>query len=134
MNVDDLTQPLEAVVAQERRATYPLPLKVEYRRELFAEWCRLNPDALRQIELTAVAIDARGLRVSTKYLVEKQRYEGTAKLVGVPFVDDSGNEHEYSINNSDTPILARWLLERHPRMNIQLRESILDKHKSKEQK
>ena len=49
---------------------------------------RENPKALREIELTALAIDARGLRVSTKYLIEKQRYEGTTKLVGVPFVDD----------------------------------------------
>ena len=77
---------------QERQRVYSMPLKVADRRYLFKEWCEKNPKALREIELTALAIDARGLRVSTKYLIEKQRYEGTTKLVGVPFVDDQGNE------------------------------------------
>ncbi len=127
MNFDDYTQPLEAVMRQERSRIYSMPLKVADRRYLFSEWCERNPRALREIELTALAIDARGLRVSTKYLVEKQRYEGAAKLVGVPFVDDQGDEHTYGINNSDSPLLARWLLERHPKLNIELRSSMFDK-------
>lgn len=88
MDTDNYTQPLEAVMREERQRVYSMPLKVEDRRYLFKEWCEKNPKALREIELTALAIDARGLRVSTKYLIEKQRYEGTTKLVGVPFVDD----------------------------------------------
>lgn len=114
------------------REVYSMPLKVADRRYLFKEWCEKNPKALREIELTALAIDARGLRVSTKYLIEKQRYEGTVKLVGVPFVDDQGNEHTYGINNSDSSLLARWLLERHPEMRIELRTSMFDKEKKDE--
>lgn len=127
MNTDDLTQPLEAVMRAERDHVYPMPLKVADRKNLFAEWCERNQKALRLIELTALAIDKRGLRVSTKYLIEKQRYEGTVKLVGVPFLDDQGIEHTYGINNSDSSLLARWLLERNPDMRIELRQSMFDK-------
>lgn len=135
MDTDNYTQPLEAVMREERQRVYSMPLKVEEvedRRYLFKEWCEKNPKALREIELTALAIDARGLRVSTKYLIEKQRYEGTTKLVGVPFVDDQGNEHTYGINNSDSSLLARWLLERNPKLRIELRTSMFDKEKKDE--
>lgn len=125
MNTDDFTQSLESVIAQERACT--VPITAEERRELFGDWCALNPDALSEMELTALAIDRRGLRVSTKYLIEKQRYEGSFKLNGVPFRDQHGLEHCYCINNSDTACLARWLVERHPGMNIELRKSVLDK-------
>lgn len=127
MNIDDFTQPLESVIRQERMEVYPLPLKADDRRELFAKWCERNPKALKQIELTAIAIDERGMRVSSKYLVEKQRYEGTCKLVGVPFYDGNGIEHFYSINNTDTALISRWLLERHPKLNIEVRRSIYEK-------
>lgn len=132
MDTDDYTQPLEAVMRHERSHVYAVPLKVADRRYLFEEWCKKNPKALHEIELTALAIDARGLRVSTKYLIEKQRYEGTVKLVGVPFVDVQGNEHTYGINNSDSSLLARWLLERHPKLRIELRTSMFDKEKKDE--
>lgn len=81
---------------------------------------------MREIELTALAIDARGIRVSTKYLIEKQRYEGGAKLNPVTFYDDQGNPHTYGICNTITPLLARWLLERHPEMNIWTKHSLFD--------
>lgn len=38
MNVDDYTQPVEAVIAQERAFVFPVPLKAESYRELFNEW------------------------------------------------------------------------------------------------
>lgn len=132
MDTDNYAQPLEKVMREERQRVYLMPLKVADRRYLFEEWCKKNPKALRKIELTALAIDARGLRVSTKYLIEKQRYEGTVKLVGVPFVDNHGNEHTYGINNSDSSLLARWLLERHTEMRIELRTSMFDKDKKDE--
>lgn len=132
MNVDDYTQPLEAVMRHERAYSYPL--RPDERRELFAEWCRINPEALRVIELTAIAIDARGIRVSTKYLIEKQRYEGRVKLVGVPFRDGNGHEHVFGINNTDSALLARWLLERNPEMNLQTRKSMFDKENKHEEK
>ena len=125
-DLDDMTVPLEAVMARERATPRPLPLKAADRRWLFARWCELNPGPLREIELTAVAIDARGRRVSAKYLVEKLRYEYAGAIVGVPFVDGSGAEHRYSVNNSDTACLARWLLARHPGMRIETRRSMLD--------
>ena len=116
IDVDDYTQPLDDVVRAEKLATYPLPLKVEDRQRLFDEWCRLNPDALD--------IDARGMRVSAKYLIERQRYEGSVKLVGVPFFDGDGVRHLYAINNTDTPLIARWLLGRHPDLDIETRKSV----------
>mgnify|MGYP003104314129 FL=1 len=109
---------------REERRPRPLPLKARDHMELFEEWVRINPDAMREIELTALAIDARGIRVSTKYLIEKQRYEGGAKLNPVTFYDDQGNPHTYGICNTITPLLARWLLERHPEMNIWTKHSL----------
>lgn len=132
MDTDNLTQPLETVMREERKRVYSMPLKVADRRYLFKEWCERNPKALREIELTALAINARGLRVSAKYLIEKQRYEGHAKLNGVPFYDDQGVQHVYGINNSDSSLLARWLLERNPEMRIELRQSMFDKEKNHE--
>ena len=127
MDLDDYTQPLESVIAQERSKARPMPLAVRDRMELFEEWMRLNPQAVREIELTALAIEARGLRVSTKYLIEKQRYEGSARLVPVTFFDQHGNSHTYGINTGITPLLARWLLARHPEMNIVTKKSYFDK-------
>lgn len=111
---------------RDERKPRPLPLKARDHLELFEEWMRLNPDAMREIELTALAIDARGLRVSTKYLIEKQRYEGGARLNPVTFYDDQGMPHVYGINNTITPLLARWLLKRHPEMNIYVKHSYFD--------
>ena len=126
----DYTQPLEKVMKDERKPR-PLPLRVQDHRELFEEWVRLNPEAMREIEMTALAIDASGIRVSTKYLIEKQRYEGHAKLNAVTFYDNDGAPHTYGICNTITPLLARWLLERHPDMNIWLKHSIFDEGETK---
>ena len=96
IDVEDYTQSVDDVVRAERLATYPLPLKVEDRRRLFDEWCGLNPDVLDEMELAALNIDARGLRVSAKYLTERQRYEGRVNIVGVPFFDGDGVRHLYA--------------------------------------
>lgn len=126
MNVDDYTQPVEAVVAQERAAIYPVPLKARSYVELFTSWLQANKKAAREMECIALAINARGLKVSTKYLIERQRYEGRSRLVAVPYVDQYGTEHAYSINNTVTPLLARWLLAQHPEMRIEKRKSMFD--------
>lgn len=63
MNTDDYTQPLEAVMRAEKKVRL-IPMKVRDHMELFEEWARINPEAMREIELTALAIDARGIRVS----------------------------------------------------------------------
>mgnify|MGYP006978589657 FL=1 len=126
MDVDDYTQPVEAVVAQERAAIYPVPLKARSYVELFTAWLQANPKAAREMECIALAINARGLKVSTKYLIERQRYEGRSLLVPVPYIDQHGDCHEYSINNTVTPLLARWLLTLHPEMRIEKRKSMFD--------
>lgn len=125
MDVDDYTRTLDSVMRDERKPR-PLPLRVQDHRELFEEWCAANPGALREIELTALAISAHGKRVSTKYLIEKQRYEGRAKLNPVTFYDSGGREHTYGISNTITPMLARYLLDRHPDMDIVIKSSIFD--------
>lgn len=57
MDVDDFTQSLESVMRVESKPR-SLPLRIQDHRELFDEWCALNPQALREIELTALAIAA----------------------------------------------------------------------------
>ena len=131
MNTDDYTQTVEAVMAQERAGVFPVPLKAASYVALFAAWVKANPKVMREIEMVALGIDARGLKVSTKYLIERQRYEGRNGIVAVPYVDQHGTEHAYSINNTVTPLLARWLLERHPEMRIELRKSMFDEPKRK---
>lgn len=126
MIVDDYTQPVEAVAAREREFVFPVPLKAASYRALFDEWCRVNPKAAHEIELTALAIDRRGMQVSAKYLIERTRYESACKLVPVPYIDQYGTRHEYSINNSVTPLLGRWLLSRNPELRIETRKSMFD--------
>lgn len=125
MDTDDYSQPLEKVMRDERRRR-TLPLKAEDHMQLFEEWARNNPDAMHEIELAALAIDARGMRVSAKYLIERQRYEGHAKLNPVKFFDDSGKPHTYGICNTITPALGRWLLKRHPHMKVVTMHSLFD--------
>lgn len=127
MNTDDYTQTVEAVMAQERSFVFPVPLKAESYRELFNEWLRVNPKAAHEIELTALAIHRRGLRVSTKYLIERTRYESAYRLVAVPYTDQYGVVHHYSINNTITPLLGRWLLDMHPDLRIEIRKSMFDR-------
>lgn len=105
---------------------YPVPLSARDREELFAQWCKSNPGALHEMEQHAILMDFEGRTVSTKYLVECQRYEGRSSLVAVPFEDTRGKLHNYKINNSDTSLLARWLLKRHPKLRIEVRRSMFD--------
>lgn len=123
----DFTRPIEAVMRDERLRTYPRKLRAQDVEELFDEWCRLNADALAEMELLALALDMGGKTVSAKYLVEKQRYEGHASLVGVPWQDERGHRHTYTINNDHTALLGRWLLKRHPFMRVERRRSRFDR-------
>lgn len=121
----DYIKPVEQVIREER-GFRPWPLRAKDRKALFDKWCILNVPALREIESWAVQMEWRGMLVSTKYLIEKCRYEGMAHLVGVPFTDMNGKQHVYAINNSDSALLARWLKERHPKMRINMRRSMYD--------
>lgn len=129
LDTDDYTQPLENVVRCERECRMPLPLKVEDRRRLFEKWCDLNPEALEYVEQKALDYDVRGLHIGVKHIAECLRFDSLIKLVGVPFYDGRGRTHEYCINNSDTSLLARWLLDRYPEMDIETRKSMFDEEK-----
>ena len=120
MNTDDYTQSVEAVIAQERAGVFPVPLRAKSYFALFEAWVKANSKVMRELEMVALGIHQRGLRVSTKYLIERQRYEGRTRAVAVPYVD------QYGINNTVTPLLARWLLKRHPDMRIETRKSLFD--------
>ena len=122
----DFTRPVEAVVRDERLRAYPRELRARDVEELFEQWCLLNADALAEMELVALSLDMRGKAVSAKYLVERQRYEGEAMLVGVPWQDERGHRHTYTINNDHTALLGRWLLKRHPYMRVERRRSRFD--------
>ena len=126
MNTDDYTKSLEAVMAQERELVCSVPLRAESYVYLFDLWCKANPEALREMEDIAVAINARGGRVSAKYLIERLRYEGKARLHAVPYRDQYGMARFYNIHNTLTPLIARWLVGRHPSMNVQLKKSMFD--------
>ena len=126
VRVEDYTQDVRTVMASEK-SPYPREHKAEDRERLFKAWVEANPNHIAEIEGWALYIDMMGGKVSTKYLIEKERYEGTCgKATAIPFVDGSGTPHRYSINNSDTALLARWLLKRHPSMNIETRRSLSD--------
>jgi hypothetical protein len=58
--------------------------------------------------------------------MERERYEGTCRPVGVAFYDEEGTPHRYAINNSDAALITRWLLDRHPEMDVKPRHSMFD--------
>lgn len=106
---------------------YRYPLSVTDRRELFAEWCRRNPEMLDAMEQKALALAYAGhKRISVQYIVEWSRYELPVKAVAVPFEDTDGNIRHYGINNTDVAALGRWLLSKHPDLPIECRRSKLD--------
>ncbi len=129
LDTDDYTQTLGHVVKTEMAYVMPLPLKVSDRRRLFERWCELNPDALEFIEQKALDYDVRGLHVGVKHIAECLRFDSGIKLVGVRFWDGNGQTHEYCVNNSDTSLIARWLLGRYPEMDIETRKSMFDEKK-----
>ena len=129
IDTGNYTQPLEAVVKAEGEYRMPLPLKVEDRRALFEKWCELNPKALDYVEQKALDYDVRGVHIGVKHIAECLRFDSLIRLVAVPFYDGNGNRHEYCINNSDTSLLARWLLGKYPDLDIETRKSMFDEKK-----
>lgn len=105
---------------------HDVPIAPTSRAILFAEWCRRNPGPLAEIERWALELYRGGRTVSAKYLIEKQRHEGMERAEGVPFVDQQGRLHVYAINNNDTPMIARRLLEKYPRMDVRTRRTSYD--------
>ena len=73
-----------------------------------------------------VGTDEAYMNISFAPDFEKQRYEGHASLVGVPWQDERGHRHTYKVNNDHTALLGRWLLKRHPFMRVERRRSRFD--------
>ena len=101
---------------------YGDPLTHEDREDLFRQWRELNLQLWHAIERHALWLYEKGhKRISTKYLVEWARYEYPIKAKGVPFTDHNGKSHVYCINNNDTALMGRLLLELHPELPIETR-------------
>lgn len=102
--------------------TYDNPLTQDDRLDLFRQWRELNPQLWYAMERHAMWLYEKGhRRISTKYLIEWARYELSIKAKGVPFTDRYGKEHVYGINNNDTALMGRLLLELHPELPIETR-------------
>ena len=102
--------------------TYQVPLQASDRKDLFDQWREQNPQAWGEIRAHAISLWRKGhKRISTKYLIEAQRYESTTSAKPVPFTDQNGKTRAYNINNSDTSTMARVLLAEFPDMPIETR-------------
>ena len=122
---DDLTMPLELVVKSEKKPRLR-NLKAVDQVELFEQWIEKNEAALTEMESVALDICSRGGRVSARYLIERQRYEGRARINPVKFIDEYGDERSYAFSNNLAPLLARWLKSRHPNIPLVTRKSMFD--------
>lgn len=105
---------------------FPDELRDEDRRALFARWMDANPDAVGEMVAWAYELDERRGTVAVQYLFEKERYEGAARLVPVPFTTESGERREYGINHNDRALFGRWLKEKHPALRVTTRRSRWD--------
>ena len=106
---------------------YHYPLAPEEREHLFHKWLELNQDIAAWMEQKALELWERGKRVSVGYLFEAARYETPFRATPVPFWDRNEVRHEYSYNNNDRAIFARYLTELYPGMPIETRRSMHDK-------
>lgn len=124
MKTDDYTQDLLKVMAAER--TYSVPLETEERRHLFSLWIEANPDAVAEMEDWALGISGKGEPVAVQRLFERERWDGEAAIVPVPYTDRNGRPHRYSLNHNDRALFGRWLQAKHPDMRVRTRKSRFD--------
>lgn len=124
MNTDDYTQTLWSVMSRE--SYYPKELGDEDLRRLAEEWADRNEAAIAEMEEVAARLNAAGRRLSSKYLIERQRMEGENPFVPVEYVDEYGERHRYAMSNSLSPWLARELRRRHPDWRFVTRKSLFD--------
>ena len=106
---------------------YHYPLEPEEREYLFHRWLELNLDIAAWMEAKALELWERGKKVAVSYLFEAARYEGDFRAVPVPWWDRYEHRHEYSYNNSDRALFARYLLSLYPGMPVETRRSMHDK-------
>lgn len=105
---------------------YEYPLSPESVIDLWQEWKNKNPLAMHWFYTQARGFYYRGARVSSKYLIEKLRYESGLRIESVPFIDNYGVLHTFGISNTLTPFIGRWLKGRIPELDIQLNKSRFD--------
>lgn len=123
IDTEDYTQSVEQVVYKER----PYPLGKQDMWELFDEWCEANTEALEAIEIKALELDRRFNYVGAKYLLEWLRNERPdIKIVRIPYIDQYGTLRNYRLNNTFTPALGRYLVDKYPEMHIELKPSRWD--------
>ena len=128
MNAEDYTQTLWSVMRAE--SFYPKELKDADLRRLAEEWAAINEPAISEMEGVAMRLHAAGKRLSSKYLIERQRMEGVNPFVPVLYVDEYGEEHRYAMSNSLSPWLARELRRRHPDWKFKTKKSLFDRSES----
>lgn len=124
MNTDDYTQTVGQVMYAERRCPYPLA--AEDRRELFARWVEANAEAVAEMEGWALEIAASGEPVAAQRLIERERWEGAARIVPVAYTDADGKTRRFRLNHNDRALLGRYLKARHPEMRVTMRRSMFD--------
>ena len=109
----DFDRSLESVIADERRATYPAKLRVADEVALFCEWMALNPEGIQAMDCHAIEIQERKGSVAAKHLFEWLRWETDIKITPVPYWDETGQKHRFSISNSLSPLYARRLTRKY---------------------
>lgn len=109
--------------------TYHKPLLKDELRDLWEEWKKRNPQAVSWLYNEAKASYWYGKRVSSKYLIEKLRYESGIDINPVIYFDQKGNEHKYAISNDLTHFIAVWLKDLMPSLDIVIKYSRFDENK-----
>lgn len=121
----DFTRPLESVIADERRAVYPLPLKAADYVDLFSRWVELNRAQVEIMDAHAIDVCERRGKVGAQYIYEWARCDAGLKFVKVPWFDESGQQHAYSLNNSTAALYGRRLTIKY-RLRVETRRSMFD--------
>lgn len=98
----------------------------EEMRGLFAEWCRANDEALYYVLSQANYLASRGRTFSSKYLLEKMRYETDMQLVRIVYIDAHGAEHYLKLSNDLTHFLGKLIKELLPHARITVKKSRFD--------
>ena len=113
MNIDDYTQPIEAVIAQEEREPK------EYRElRAFQEFYGENGALLAAHNEAAKVFEKYGMKVSANTLTSFVRYLNAIGIEGVMEVAqayrgvDWKRDDPYAISNDTNPGLGLWLRDR----------------------
>lgn len=119
----DFAQPLEAVMKRER--IYPAPLKAQHYVELFRDWVEINRAAVEEMDAHAIDVHERRGKVGAQYIYEWARWDAGLSFTKVPWTDQYGQTHAYSLNNSTAALYGRRLSLKY-RLRVETRASMFD--------